>query len=158
MAGMADRRIKKIVIHCTATREGQAHTAKDIDSWHRLRGWDGIGYHWVVQLDGTIEKGRDEARPGSHVKGHNADSIGVVYVGGLAANGQTPKDTRAPEQKRALKSLMITLQAKYPGTSVLGHRDLSPDLDGDGVVERHEWLKDCPCFDVAAWLREEGLA
>lgn len=147
------RRVTKIVIHCTATREGQAHSAKDIDGWHRRQGWDGIGYHWVVRIDGTTEKGRDEALPGSHVKGHNADSIGVVYVGGLAANGQTPKDTRTAAQKVSLKRVIEDLLKRWPAVKVLGHRDLSPDRDRNGVVERHEWLKECPCFDAPAWFK-----
>lgn len=147
------RKITKIVVHCTATREGQPHSAKDIDRWHRAQGWNGIGYHHVVRLDGVVKPGRPEAEPGSHVKGHNADSIGVVYVGGVAANGQTPKDTRTPQQKLALKKLIGALLEKYPGARVLGHRDLSPDKDGDGVVESHEWLKACPSFDVPAWVK-----
>src|SRR3546814_19322645 len=93
------RKINLIVVHCSATREGQPHTAADIDRWHRAQGWNGIGYHWVVRLDGTVEIGRPQPIAGSHVKGHNAPSIGVVYVGGLAANGVTPQDNRQPATK-----------------------------------------------------------
>jgi N-acetylmuramoyl-L-alanine amidase len=151
------RKVDKIVIHCSATREGQAHNAKDIDRWHKAQGWNGIGYHHVVLLDGTVEKGRDESLAGSHVKGFNATSIGVVYIGGLAANGVTPKDTRTDAQKVALAKLIKELKAKYPGAKVMGHRDLSPDKDKDGVVEPHEWLKACPSFDVSSWLKEVGI-
>lgn len=151
------RKINKIVIHCSATREGQPHNAADIERWHKAQGWKKIGYHYVVLLDGTIEKGREEAEVGSHVKGHNSDSIGVVYIGGLAANGVTPKDTRTDAQKAALLSLIKLLKAKYPEAKVMGHRDLSPDKDKDGVVEPHEWLKACPSFDVSSWLKEVGI-
>lgn len=151
------RKIDRIVIHCSATREGQKHDAADIDRWHKAQGWGKIGYHYVILLDGVQQNGRPEAEAGIHVKGFNANSIGIVYIGGVAANGQTPKDTRTPDQKLALASLVRTLKAKYPKAKVMGHRDLSPDKDGDGVVEKHEWLKACPSFDVAEWLKQEGI-
>lgn len=151
------RKVNLIVIHCSATREGQKHTAADIDRWHKAQGWNGIGYHHVVLLDGTVQKGRDESAAGSHVKGFNANSIGVVYIGGLAANGVTPKDTRTEAQKKSLAALIKSLKVKYPGAKVVGHRDLSPDKDKDGVVEPHEWLKACPSFDVSSWLKEVGI-
>ena len=88
--------------------------------------------------------------PGSHVRGFNAGSIAIVYVGGLDAQGRG-KDTRTPQQQAAMADLVRGLLAKYPGADVLGHRDHSPDKDGDGVIERHEWLKECPCFDVRSW-------
>lgn len=141
------RTINLIVDHCSATKEGQHFTAADIDRWHRERGFRCIGYHYVVLLDGTIEKGRSDWQIGAHVKGHNKDSIGVCYIGGLDANGK-PKDTRTPSQKEALLKLHKELKTKFPNAEIIGHRDLSPDLDGDGVVEKHEWLKACPCYDA----------
>jgi N-acetyl-anhydromuramyl-L-alanine amidase AmpD len=146
------RNIKRIFIHCTATREGQDIDAATIKRWHLRQGWSDIGYHFVIQLDGTIEKGRAESRTGSHVKGFNTGSIGVVYVGGLDAQGKA-KDTRTPEQKEAMAALVRELVEAYPSSDVLGHRDASPDKDGDGVVEPHEWLKMCPCFDVRKWWK-----
>lgn len=142
--------IARIFIHCTATREGQDIDARTIRRWHLARGWRDIGYHFVIRLDGSIERGRDEATVGSHVAGFNTGSIGVVYAGGLDAQGR-PKDTRTPEQLEAMQRLVRALVAAYPGAEVLGHRDASPDTDHDGVVEPHEWLKACPCFDVRAW-------
>lgn len=147
------KNIKRIFIHCTATREGQDVDAATIKRWHLNRGWKDIGYHFVIRLDGTIEKGRDEGVPGSHVAGFNTGSIGVVYVGGLDAQGKA-KDTRTDAQERAMASLVRKLVEAYPGSDVLGHRDASPDLDGDGVIEKHEWLKECPCFDVRKWWKE----
>jgi N-acetylmuramoyl-L-alanine amidase len=144
------KNIKRIAIHCTATREGQDISVATIRQWHLKQGWSDIGYHFVIGLDGKVERGRPEHTPGSHVRGFNAGSIGVVYVGGLDAQGKA-KDTRTPAQKRAMADLVRSLLKAYPGADVLGHRDHSPDKDGDGVIERHEWLKECPCFDVRAW-------
>ncbi len=142
--------IKRIFVHCTATREGQDIDAATIRRWHKNQGWSDIGYHFVVRLDGEIEKGRAENRIGSHVRGFNRGSIGVVYVGGLDAQGK-PKDTRTVEQTQSLHKLITALLEAYPGAEVLGHRDASPDTDGDGKVEPHEWLKACPSFDVKKW-------
>lgn len=150
------RVIRKIVIHCSATPEGIVFTAADIDRMHRQRGFAKIGYHRFVRLDGTDERGRQDGEIGAHVQGHNSDSIGICYAGGVDAKGK-PKDTRTPAQRATLARIVRGYLARHPGARVCGHRDLSPDRDGDGVVERHEWLKDCPCFDVAAWLREEGI-
>lgn len=147
-----------IAIHCTATREGQDFDATDIDGWHRKLGWTGIGYHYVIHIDGTLEEGRPAWAAGSHIAGHNAETISIVYVGGLDANGK-PKDTRTPEQKDTMFLLVRSLVAKHRKelTKIGGHRDWSPDRDGDGIIERHEWLKDCPCFDVASWLKSVGI-
>ena len=100
--------------------------------------------------------GEPEDEVGAHVAGFNAYSIGVCYAGGLDKNGKS-KDTRTQAQKAALLRVVIGLIHKYPGAKVCGHRDLSPDKDKDGKVERHEWLKDCPCFDVTEWMIEEGI-
>lgn len=129
------RKIDYIVVHCTATKEGQDFKAKDIDKWHKQRGWKGIGYHYVVDIDGTIEKGRNESEIGSHVAGWNKNSIGVVYVGGLDSKGN-PKDTRTEAQKEALWKLLTELLCKYPSAIIKGHRDF-PNVS-----------KACPCFDA----------
>jgi N-acetylmuramoyl-L-alanine amidase len=147
--------ITDIVLHCTATREGQDFDAAIIKKWHLKRGWSDIGYHFVIQLDGTTEIGRPEHIPGAHVAGFNTGSIGVVYVGGLDVQGR-PKDTRTPAQLRAMTNLVTALTGAYPKAKVKGHRDFSPDLDGDGVIEQHEWIKQCPCFDAASWWEGEG--
>jgi N-acetylmuramoyl-L-alanine amidase len=128
-----------IVIHCTATPEGRDVTAKDVDRMHRQRGFNGIGYHYVVRLDGTIEVGRPEDAIGAHVEGHNSTSIGISYVGGVDANDiNKAEDTRTEAQKKALLKLIKQLREKYPKAQVLGHRDFP------GVK------KACPCFDAKA--------
>ncbi len=143
------RAISSIAIHCTATIEGRDHRAAEIRKWHLAQGWRDIGYHFVIDIDGAIEVGRPLATVGSHVLGHNANSIGIVYVGGLDRNAK-PKDTRTPAQKAALIDLLRVLKGRWPRAVVKGHRDYSPDRDGDGVIEPHEWLKACPCFDAKA--------
>ncbi|WP_233860999.1 N-acetylmuramoyl-L-alanine amidase [Tenacibaculum piscium] len=141
------RKIKHIVVHCSATKEGKSFTAKDIDSWHKKRGWSGIGYHYVILLDGTIEKGRPDWKIGAHVKEANRNSIGVVYIGGLDEN-LAPKDTRTSAQKKALKELLKTLKNSFKDAEILGHRDFSKDKNNNGIIEPFEFMKACPCFDV----------
>jgi N-acetyl-anhydromuramyl-L-alanine amidase AmpD len=141
------RSIKHIVIHCSATVEGKDFTAHDIDRWHKHRGWRGIGYHYVIRLNGTIEEGRPEWKIGAHVRGKNRHSIGVVYIGGIDKR-LAPKDTRTPAQKQALKDLLKALKQKYPSAQILGHRDFSPDRNGNGVIEPFEFIKACPSFDA----------
>lgn len=128
------RKINEIIVHCTATAEGKNFKAADIDRWHKAKGWNGIGYHHVVDLDGTVEPGRPESEVGAHCLKHNANSIGVVYVGGLASDGKTPKDTRTPEQKTALVKLLTELKRRYPNATIHGHRDFA--------------AKACPSFDA----------
>lgn len=128
------RKINEIIVHCAATPDGKNFKAADIDRWHRERKMKCIGYHYVVDLDGTVEPGRPESEIGAHCLGHNQYSIGVCYVGGLAADGKTPKDTRTAAQKEALLALLKKLRAKYPKASIHGHRDFA--------------AKACPSFDA----------
>lgn len=150
------REITKIVVHCSATPRGKDFRASDIDAWHRKQGWDGIGYHFVIALDGTREIGRPLARVGSHVKFHNANSIGICMIGGLGANGRGD-NTFTLAQFGELAKLLRELRARWPQAQILGHRDLSPDRDGDGKVEKHEWLKECPSFDVREWCEAHAI-
>ena len=141
------RTITDIVIHCTATKVGKDLTADDIRKMHKAQGWSDIGYHYVVRLDGTIENGRDVDIIGAHVSGYNSHSIGVVYVGGLGANGKA-RDTRTENQKAALLNLLYDLKKIYPNAKISGHRDFSPDKNGNGTIEPFEWIKQCPCFNA----------
>ena len=138
-----------VVVHCTATRVGQDITVEDIHKWHLQRGFAGIGYHFMIGLDGTIYEGRPIDAVGAQVNGHNSTSVGIVYVGGLNENGK-PSDTRTEEQKASLLYIIGYIYEMYDTVEkVVGHRDLSPDKNGDGVIEKHEWLKACPCFNAA---------
>lgn len=128
------RKIEEIIIHCADTPEGRDDRADDIKRWHLARGFNDIGYHYVVDLDGTIEPGRDLETQGAHTTGHNAKSIGICYIGGADAETREPKDTRTEEQKTALRLLLKYLVKKYPGAKIYGHRDFAQ--------------KACPSFDA----------
>lgn len=130
------RKIEKIIVHCTATPEGREVTVAEIDRWHRARGFEGIGYHYVVYLDGSVCRGRAEERVGAHCRGQNARSIGVCYVGGLATDGHTPADTRTPRQREALRRLIGELKRRFRGATVHSHYEFA--------------AKACPCFDAGA--------
>lgn len=128
------RSINKIIIHCSATPEGRDYTVAQIREWHmKGNGWQDIGYHYVIYRDGTIHEGRPVEQIGAHCYGYNAHSIGVCYIGGIAAD-KTPKDTRTEAQKTALRKFVKELLAKYPGATVHGHNEFAK--------------KACPCFDV----------
>jgi N-acetylmuramoyl-L-alanine amidase len=131
---MPMRTIDSIIVHCSATEEGKDFSADDIRRWHvDGNGWRDIGYHFVVRLDGQIEIGRPLDQAGAHVKGHNKNSIGVCYVGGLDGN-RNPCDTRTQEQDESLEVLLATLARIFPGVTLSGHNEFSS--------------KACPCFNV----------
>ena len=129
------RKINKLIVHCSATPEGRDVKTETIKDWH-VNGnhWKDIGYHYVIELDGSIHKGRDENIIGAHCSGQNTNSIGICYVGGVAKDGKTPKDTRTDAQKQSLLKLLKELKAKYPNATIHGHREFA--------------AKACPSFDA----------
>ena len=141
------RKINTIVVHCSATKEGKHFSVKEIEKWHKERGFSEIGYHYIIYIDGSIMTGRDINKSGAHVAGNNSNTIGVCYVGGLSLKGDA-KDTRTAEQKASLVFLLEQLKEKYPNAKICGHRDYSPDLNGNGIIEPFEFIKQCPCFDA----------
>ena len=128
------RLVKEIIIHCSATREEQQVSVDTIRDWHLAKGWNDIGYHFYIDLDGTINKGRDIDKMGAHCKGHNRNSIGICYCGGVEADGKTPKDTRTQEQKDSLLNVLKTLKAMYPEAVIYSHNEFAN--------------KACPSFDA----------
>lgn len=134
------RYINEIIVHCTATPEGREVTVSEIRQWHKARGFSDIGYHYVIHLDGSLDIGRDVDISGAHCTNHNAHSIGVVYVGGVAKDNKTPKDTRTDEQKAALAALLMDLKKIYPLAKIHGHRDFAN--------------KACPSFDATSEYRK----
>lgn len=126
------RYINDIIIHCTATPSGRDYTLEQIEAWHKQRGYSRIGYHYIIHLDGSVERGRPISQPGAHCYGHNAHSIGVCYVGGIDDQGN-PSDTRTPAQKDSLLQLTARLVKMYR-CRPHGHNEYA--------------AKDCPCFDV----------
>lgn len=169
------RTITAIVIHCAATPNGKAYDAAAINNMHKARGFKrdsqrtrsfnpelpNIGYHYVIGIDGTVYTGRSLEEIGAHVQGSNAKSIGVCMIG-------TDKFTEA--QWKSLRKLMTVIASmisghditadktmaklKEMGISIKGHRDYSPDLNGNGIIDRTEWIKVCPGFSVADWLAD----
>lgn len=133
--------IDELIIHCSDTPEGRNDKAADIDRWHKQRKWRCIGYHYVIDLDGTIEGGRPETEQGAHCKGHNSHSLGICYIGGRAADNKSPKDTRTPAQKKALLQLLKHLLKKYPNATIHSHHDFDA-------------TKTCPNFDATAEYAE----
>ena len=142
------RSISLIVIHCSATRVTQDFTFEQLEACHLARGFKSIGYHYYITKDGVVYPGRPESEVGAHARHYNAHSIGIAYEGGLQPDGAAA-DTRTPQQREALRFLIRQLLVLYPKSTVCGHRDLSPDLNGNGVIEPQEWLKQCPCFDAS---------
>lgn len=128
------RNITEIIVHCSATPEGQNYTVDDIRRWHKQQGWSDIGYHYVIYRDGSVHDGRDVNLAGAHCTNHNRYSIGVCYIGGVAKDGKTAKDTRTEEQKEALIRFLKELKVLYPKATIHGHRDFSS--------------KACPSFDA----------
>ena len=135
-------KVQELIIHCAATPEGKIFTAKDIDRMHRQRGFKKIGYHYVIDLDGTIEKGREETETGAHTTGHNSKSLGICYIGGVAKDGKTPKDTRTKEQIQSMYELVDKLMKKYNLTlkQVHGHYEFAN--------------KACPSFKIEKFRQE----
>lgn len=145
-----------LVVHVTATPPSKDIGAAEVNAMHKAKGWSGIGYHFVIRRNGKVETGRAVNQVGAHVQGWNSVSLGVSLVGGVDEKGR-PQDNRTAEQVLALKALLGELSKKYPHAKVCGHRDLSPDKDGDGVIEPHEHIKACPCFDAIPWAAQNGL-
>lgn len=129
------RQIKEIIIHCTATEAGREVSVAEIDQWHTAKGWNGCGYHYIIHLDGRISEGRPVSKVGAHCHGHNQNSIGIVYVGGLKDG--VPTDTRTIEQFNSMYVLCSALIDIYPTiVAIHGHNYYNPK-------------KSCPCFDVS---------
>lgn len=174
------REIELIVVHCSATDASMNIGANEIYGWHTLpkanennmyrylgknytfhdlpedvqgrsgRGWSDIGYHNIIRRNGVLEHGRDLAIPGAHARGYNSKSIGICLIGGVDGYGN-PENNFLPPQFGTLRGYLDTMTEVFPGSRVVGHRDLSVDLNEDGVITSDEWMKSCPCFDAADW-------
>lgn len=147
---MKKRFVDSIIIHCSATRENVDYSFADCIRDHKARGFRTCGYHIYIRKDGTRHIGRSFGQVGAHAgKSHNANTIGICYEGGLDKNGKA-KDTRTELQKVELIKSIREAIAYAAGTikSIMGHRDISPDLNGNGIVEPIEWIKQCPCFNA----------
>lgn len=138
------RTIKYIAVHCTAG--SQKATVRDLEQEFKSKGWKAPGYHYVITADGKIHQMLDteEVSNGVYIKGHsyNSVTVNVAYTGGMDG------DNRTDEQKKSLVNLLKVLRKRYPDAVIQGHRDFSPDLNGNGKIEKNEWIKMCPSFDA----------
>ena len=138
------RKIKYLVVHCTATSR-KTSIASLLAAFH-ARGWSNPGYHYVVTPDGKLHNLLSEDKVSNGVKGFNSESINIAYIGGIDDQGKGV-DNRTPEQKFTLRETLRKLKETYPSAKILGHRDFSPDTNGNGIVDPWERIKECPCFD-----------
>ena len=144
------RRIKRIFVHCTASWQSTT-TVDSLKKEFKAKGWKNPGYHWVIFPDGKIVQMLDEDKVSNGVKDYNSTAINVAWVGGIKYNDNKKimsYDNRTIEQKVALFDLLTKLKLRYRDAIVMGHRDISPDLNHNGVVDPWELIKDCPCFDA----------
>lgn len=133
--------IKYIVIHCAATRPSMDIDAATIDKWHKERGFDKIGYHYVIKRNGNIEEGRKENESGAHARGYNSNSLGVCLIGGVTEEDHTVSENNfTPDQWQSLEHLIDQLEERHLGAKIIGHNEISE--------------KDCPAFDVQKWNNE----
>ncbi len=132
-----------IIIHGAATPPNMDIGVKEIDEWHKERGFNGCGYNEVIRRNGVPEQGREENAIGAHAKGYNSISVGICLVGGVDERGQ-PQNNYTPEQLQTLRRLLRFYRALFPSAAIIGHNEINPH-------------KACPCFDVKAWIRDEGL-
>lgn len=146
--------INKIIIHCSASREDKDYTFDQLIADHKLRGFDTCGYHFYIRKNGIIHPGRPLSVKGAHAAPQNTNTIGICYEGGLDKRSK-PKDTRTDEQKEQILTCIFTVLQEVKKAlgntkkiTIIGHRDISPDLNGDGIVDKTEWIKDCPCFEA----------
>ena len=134
-------------MHVSATKMSQNFGVDACRAYHIKKGWSDIGYHFYIEKDGTIKYGRPLTRDGAHVRGFNKGTIGICCEGGLNESG-TPKDTMTDIQKLSLEGLLLALKKGNPKMKVKGHRDYSPDLNNNGIIEPFEFSKACPCYDA----------
>ena len=141
------RRIDRIFVHCTASHQ-LTTTEQTLRKEFKDKGWKRPGYHYVIKTDGNIIFMLDEGLTANGVKNYNAHSIHVAWIGGI--DGEHPKgiDNRTPEQKIALFDLLTKLKMRYPEATIMGHRDISPDVNHNGIIDPWERIKECPCFDA----------
>lgn len=131
------RKINEIIVHCTASPAMRHVTVDEIRHLHvDINGWDDVGYHFLIYIDGTVVPGRPVEIQGAHCRGHNESTIGIAYVGGLLADGVTPADTRTDAQKKSLVALVSKLVKQYPVRKISSHSDYA--------------AKACPCFNASA--------
>lgn len=168
------RRIDHIVIHCSASPNGGGIGAEHLDQWHRQRGfmrnlsWRSrfnsllgyIGYHFCITANGSVQEGRHLDEIGAHVQGRNSNTVGICLIGtdeftidAWHSLALTVRDVINNVLGLSIESPSEAVAAAArAGVRVVGHRDLSEDKNGDGIIQKSEWMKVCPGFDVGSWV------
>lgn len=146
-----------IFIHCSATKPSVYVDADVIRSWHKAKGYIDIGYNLVITRAGNAQIGRSLEDVGAQVLGFNHNSLGICLVGGLNEQTGKAENNYTSAQFLTLKTWLRALKTVWPSARILGHRDAFPDRNHDGIIDKRDWLKECPCFDVAQWLKEAGV-
>lgn len=139
------RKIERIFVHCTAGSQKQS--VKDLLAEFKKKGWKNPGYHYFIEADGNIVSLLRESAISNGVQGYNSTSINIAYAGGIDSKGKAV-DNRTEAQKSSLIKLLKELRGRYPGAKIMGHRDISPDNNKNGIVDPWERIKECPCFDA----------
>jgi N-acetyl-anhydromuramyl-L-alanine amidase AmpD len=147
------RDIKYIFVHCTASYQSNT-TEASLRAEFKAKGWNAPGYHWVIKTDGNIIKMLDEQYVANGVKGYNSYGVHIAWIGGIDKTHPKGIDNRTPAQKVALYDLVAKVKMRYPKAKILGHRDISPDLNHNGIVDPWERIKECPCFDAMVEYKE----
>lgn len=147
------RKITRIFVHCTASYQ-KTTTIKSLLNEFKAKGWSEPGYHWVIDCDGNVHQLLDEEKVANGVKGYNAHSIHVAWIGGIDKEHPKGIDNRTEQQKMALYDWVAKLKMKYPDATIMGHRDISPDLNHNGIVDPWEYIKACPCFNAMTEFSE----
>lgn len=162
------REINYIVLHCTASPQTQTVEAIK-EYWANVLGWKTPGYHHLISADGKDHNLVPIEKPSNGVAGHNAKSIHISYIGGVEVvkskdkAGKVinvlgrPLDNRTPEQHKTMLALVEKYHKQFPKAKIVGHRDFSPDKNRDGIIQPSEWMKTCPSFSVAEWLKCVGI-
>lgn len=124
----------KVIIHCADTPDNRDIDVKEIDRWHKARGFRMVGYHYVIKRNGVVEVGRNESMIGAHCLTQNAKSIGICLIG---------RHDFSSEQFKSLNSLLMDLKIRYRGISIHGHSEFS--------------YKTCPNFDVKKYVKDNNI-
>ena len=140
------RKITHIFVHCTAGAQSMTPKAL-LDFFYKVKRWSRPGYHYVISADGTITNIWPESKYSNGVKNMNSHSINIAWIGGVDKDHPGGIDNRTQMQKASLRHLLKELRKKYPTAKIMGHRDTSPDLNHNGIVDPWERIKACPCFD-----------
>lgn len=149
------RRIKFGVLHCTSAPQNQP-TQEIFNYWARHNGWRNVGYHFMINADGSIEQHAEISQVTNGVQGYNSNAIHFTYKGGVDGKGN-PIDNRTPAQRASQLMIVNRLKELFRDIVFLGHRDFSTDKNGNGIIDRWEWIKSCPSLDFRVWLASQGL-